>query len=124
MIERAVCTTAFYEAVAACDPAVRVRAALEREPLRGRELIGLAVGKAAIAMARGAGPVGRGIVVTAVDDGRGLPAGWTLMLSTHPHVSERSVDAGEAAIWFVDGAREEDDVLALVSGGASAMILP
>ena len=122
MIDRATCTTAFYEAVAACDPAVRVREALEREPLRGSEVIGLAVGKAAIAMARGAGPIGRGVVVTAVDDGRGLPAGWTLMLSTHPQMSERSVDAGQAAMWFVDGAREDDAVLALVSGGASAMI--
>ena len=75
MIERALCEAAFHEAVVACDPAVRVREALSREPVTGREVIGVAIGKAALAMARGAGPVARGLAVTVADDGRGLPEG-------------------------------------------------
>jgi hydroxypyruvate reductase len=122
MIDRAICEAAFREAVLACDPAVRVRAALDREPLHGGEVIGLAIGKAALAMARGAGPVARGLVVTIVDDGRGLPPGWTLVLSSHPVVSEKSVEAGQQALRLVESATAEDVVLALVSGGASALV--
>jgi glycerate 2-kinase len=122
MIDRAICTTAFYEAVAACDPALRVREALAREPLRGREVIGLAVGKAALAMARGAGAVARGLVVTTVDDKQPLPPGWVLQLSSHPVVDETSLEAGSKAIMVVESAQPDDVVLALISGGASALI--
>lgn len=122
MIARATCTTAFYEAIAACDPARRVRDALEREPVRGREVIGLAIGKAALAMARGAGPVARGLVVTTADDGLGVPPGWAIQLSSHPHVDERSLDAAMQAIVLVESAGPDDVVLALISGGASALV--
>lgn len=122
MIDRATCTTAFYEAVAACDPARRVRETLDREPVRGREVIGLAVGKAALAMARGAGAVARGLVVTTVDDKLGLPPGWVLQLASHPLVDMTSIDAGIEAILVVESARPDDVVLALISGGASALV--
>lgn len=122
MIERAICEAVFREAVIACDPAARVRVALERDPLAGRDVIGLAIGKAALAMARGAGPVTRGLVVTTVDDQRGLPGGWRLVLSTHPVVSEHGVAAGADAITMVETARIDDVVLALISGGASSLV--
>lgn len=122
MIDRALCTTAFYEAVAACDPARRVREVLDREPLHGHDIVGLAVGKAALAMARGAGPVARGLVITTADDQRDLPAGWALQLSSHPAVDQLSIDAGIEAILVVESAQPDDVVLALISGGASALI--
>ncbi len=147
MIDRAVCTTAFYEAVAACDPAARVREALERHPVRGANVIGLAIGKAAIAMARGAGAVARGLVVVphadaaryrdvGRSDGRPrqwvpadlgpgappLPGGWTRMEAGHPVPDETSLAAGAAAIVVVETAGPDDVVLALVSGGASALV--
>jgi glycerate 2-kinase len=122
MIERAICTSAFYAAVTACNPARRVREALAREPLRGREIIGLAVGKAALAMARGAGPVSRGLVIATSDDRQALPPGWALQISSHPVVDARSIDAGIEAIVVVESAAADDVVLALISGGASSLI--
>jgi hydroxypyruvate reductase len=121
MIERALCEAVFREAVLACDPAARVREALEREPLRGRAR-GLAIGKAAIAMARGAGPVDRGVVITNVEHSGSLPDGWRLVVSSHPHVTPASVNAAHEAAQVLAGATPDTVVLALISGGASAMI--
>lgn len=144
MIERAICEAVFREAVVACDPAARVHEALARNPLRGRQVIGLAIGKAAIAMARGAGPAARGLVVaprgrvtvTSWSDATGrpdvvpvtrsadeaLPAGWSLLHAAHPMPDETSFAAGAAAIQLVESAGADDVVLALVSGGASALV--
>jgi hydroxypyruvate reductase len=126
MIDRATCTTAFYEAVAVCDPAARVREALAQQPLRGRDVIGLAIGKAAIAMARGAGPVARGLVVAprrpgsqVVDE---LSAGWTICYAAHPMPDDSSFAAGAQVLELVAGATVDDVVLALVSGGASSLV--
>ncbi len=157
MIERALCEAAFHEAIIACDPALRVSEALAREPSAGRrgdtvpgaataasrgELIGLAIGKAAVAMARGAGPVARGLVVaprgrvaTSAPDApppgdeiadvpldHGLPAGWSIVHAAHPLPDDTSFAAGAEAIRIVDSAGPDDIVLALVSGGASALV--
>jgi hydroxypyruvate reductase len=122
VLTREACEQAFHEAVRACDPERRVREALEREPVVGTQILGLAVGKAALAMSRGAGPVARGLVVSPFDDNRGIPDGWQLLLAGHPVPDERSVAAALAAIALVESARAEDHVLALISGGASALI--
>ncbi|MDB4956309.1 MAG: hypothetical protein JWO36_3878 [Myxococcales bacterium] len=124
MIARAICEEAFREAVIACDPAVRVRDALGKlaDRLAGRERIGIAIGKAAFAMARGAGPVARGVAVSNADDGRELPEGWTKLVASHPVPDERSLEAGDAVIDLVASARPEDEILALISGGASALV--
>ena len=122
MIERALCEAAFREAVIACDPAAKVRAALERHPPAGRHVIGLAIGKAALAMARGAGPVARGLAITAADDGAALPAGWRRLLSSHPAVTELSLAAAREALELVESADPDDIVVALISGGASALV--
>lgn len=120
MIDRALCEAAFRDAVVACDPAPLVQAALARiggAPAR----CGFAIGKAALAMARGAGPIERGVIVTNADDGRGVPAGWQVRLAAHPVPDERSLEAGDAVIDLVAGAARGERVLALVSGGASAL---
>ena len=144
MIDRAICEAVFREAVIACDPAARVHDALAREPVRGREVIGLAIGKAAIAMARGAGPVTRGLVVApqgrvtvsrssvgatshesvpvATSNGDALPAGWSLLYAAHPMPDETSFAAGAEVIQLVESAAAGDVLLALVSGGASALV--
>jgi hydroxypyruvate reductase len=116
VIPRARCEQAFRAAVAACDPAERVRDALPH-PFE----VGIALGKASMAMARGAGPVARGIVVTGVDDGRGVPRGWRVMLGAHPVPDERSLAAGAAVVELITSTSTTERVLALVSGGASAM---
>lgn len=121
MIARAVCEEVFRAAVAACDPEVRVREAVERIPPQ-RAMLGVAVGKAALAMARGAGPVVHGIAVAPELDGKPLPLGWTARNAGHPFVDERSLAAGEAVRDLVYSAGFDDLVLVLISGGASALI--
>jgi glycerate 2-kinase len=101
---------AFQAAVRACDPQARVAA-------RGvRAEVGIAIGKAALAMARGA-TVERGIIVSPV---AGHVPGWTTIVSAHPFPDERSVAAAHAVRALVESA--EDSVLALISGGASSLI--
>lgn len=124
-LDRDLAETVLRDVVAACDPAVRVREALGEPAVEarttGRRRLGLAVGKAALAMARGAGEVTEGVAVVPVGGGGELPAGWRLMEATHPVPDERSVAAGEALCALVGGAESSDVVLALLSGGASAL---
>ena len=105
-LERSVAEAAFTDAITACDPAARVAGALAEPELAGwlgDRRHGLAIGKAALAMARGAGPVERGLVVSPV--GGEVPAGWRLVIAAHPEPDERSVRAGQAAVALVEGAR-------------------
>ena len=125
MIARDVALAAFERARQHCDPTRCVRLAAI-ELLGGTEvprgMFGLAIGKAALAMARGAGAVIRGVIATPYDDGRGVPAGWTIHVSAHPTPDERSLAAADAVIDLVASARGGDRVLALISGGASALV--
>ena len=99
---------------------------LEGDPMRATpgtgRVLAIAIGKAALAMARGAGEVVRGIAVTIADDNRVLPRGWRVMIAGHPHADARSVEAGQAVQELVASATDRDLVLALVSGGASALV--
>jgi len=121
-IDRAFCEESMRAAIAACDPERRVHDRLKRVPLRGRSIYGLAIGKAAQAMARGAGPVTRGVCVTHALDHEPLPKGWYAIESSHPVPDERSLAAGDAVCDLVATAGPEDRVLALISGGASALV--
>ncbi len=148
MIDRATCEAVFAEAVAACDPAARVREALAEPELAawldGRRRFGLAIGKAALAMARGAGGVESGLAIVpgpgnesrALHLGPGpgpagdtgpvldpsLPDGWQRLDGPHPEIDQRS-RAGLELAWLIVGAAERDDVvIALISGGASALV--
>jgi glycerate 2-kinase len=141
VIDRALADEVLREVIAACDPARRVREALA-EPaiaarLVGRRCFAIAVGKAALAMARGAGEVAAGVAVVPasvrptsavpapMDLGQAgtgaLPRGWRLLEGTHPEPDERSVAAGAALVALVRGAGPGDVILALISGGASAL---
>src|SRR5215475_1547353 len=113
------------DVIAACDPAHRVREVLG-EPaiaarLAGRRRLALAVGKAALAMARGAGEVADGIAVVPAGGAGALPRGWRVIEAAHPVPDERSVAAGAALRALIAGAGDGDGVLALISGGASAL---
>lgn len=121
MIPRARCEAAFRQAVIDRDPAANVRYSLRKLKVDGFPL-GLAMGKAALAMARGAGPVLRGVAVTNADDGGELPAGWTKLVASHPEPDDRSLAAGDAVIDLVASARLDDVILVLISGGASALV--
>jgi glycerate 2-kinase len=123
-LDRVACIEAFELAVQRCDPEWLVARGKDQitGPLAGRTTYGLALGKAALKMARGAGPVARGVVVTNADDGRGVPDGWSVIISSHPQPDERSVFAGEAVIDLVAGCTRDDLCLALISGGASSLV--
>ena len=124
-VRRDVAEAVLRDVIAACDPARRVREALGEpaiaERLAGRRRLALAVGKAALAMARGAGEVADGIAVVPAGGGGPLPHGWRLLEAVHPVPDPRSVAAGAALRALVAGAGDGDAVLALISGGASAL---
>lgn len=125
MIRRAVAEAVLADVIAACDPSARVREAL-RAPdvadwLAGRRRFAIAIGKAALAMARGAGEVVAGVAVVPRGGGGALPAGWRVLEGTHPEASEASVAAGRAVQALVAAVPAADVVLALMSGGASAL---
>jgi hydroxypyruvate reductase len=96
-------------------------------------LVGM--GKAALGLAgvaearlRDAGrPVDRGTVVVpegyrdTLPDGLPAPQVADVLVGGHPEPTLRSVRAGEALLEEVDGAGEDDLVIALVSGGGTAL---
>jgi len=134
---------AFRAGLAALDPVQLVARALPDAPeVPGRVAL-LAVGKAALAMARGAHQrwpdrIHFSLVVTtaaqlppplplsgvAPPEGRvgGAAPFWAAGPAGHPVPDERSVGAAEAALEMAHGLREGDLLLALISGGASALL--
>jgi len=117
----------FGAAVAAMDPAARVRAALAGATGLDGPLAVAAVGKAAAAMARGAadalGDAARrapGLVV--VPPGpwpADLP--WPVQIASHPVPDATSEAAGRALLALAASVPADGALLALVSGGASAL---
>ncbi|GAB6148009.1 glycerate kinase type-2 family protein [Stetteria hydrogenophila] len=106
----------------------RVRAFIEASGIpgeaRGRVIL-LALGKSAPSMARGAlkalGRVDGGVVATQRGvDASGLD-GLEVVYGDHPLPGESSVRAGEALLEWARGAGSGDLILALVSGGGSAI---
>jgi glycerate-2-kinase len=93
---------------------------------RFKRCLVIAVGKAAVPMAREAsallGPkLSGGLVVT--KEGYGEPVdGLEVIESSHPVPDMRSLDAGERILTIARSCTEDDLVLFLLSGGASALI--
>ncbi|PLS22565.1 glycerate kinase type-2 family protein [Neptunicoccus cionae] len=118
----------FDAAVAAADPAGAVRRALASDPLPECEgqLVVLAVGKAACAMMEEALkhlPVpSKAIAVTNRENLRELD-GVRVICGEHPVPGNGSAIAGEALLSAVEGLGAGDQVLALVSGGGSALAI-
>ena len=121
-------------ALEAVDPRRLVRSALAPAEggvivagrfLAARRVLTLAVGKAATGMVLGAadalGPlVRRGLVVT--DRAADLPDWAELVLGGHPIPDQGSVRGAELAIRLAEGVRPDEMMLALVSGGGSALL--
>lgn len=121
----------FAAAVAACDPARATARALAGDDVRrllGKRVVHVAaVGKAARAMAAGAaralgGRVVGGVVV--VPEGAPavpLPAALEVREAAHPVPDARSEAAGRALLQLAGRVPPDAALLALVSGGASAL---
>ncbi|HEU0037330.1 MAG TPA: DUF4147 domain-containing protein [Kofleriaceae bacterium] len=116
-LDRATAEAVFREVVVRCDPAALVAA---QRAMIAERAIGIAVGKAALAMARGFGPVLRGIAVVPRGGAGEAPAGWQVVEAAHPVPDVTSVAAGRAIAALVDAA--DAPVACLISGGASALI--
>jgi len=127
---RADAEAAFRAALAAADPGPRVTEWLrdngEAARPRGRLAV-IAIGKAACAMAAGAlaarNPDPGDVLVITKDGHAGqCPSGVGLVVETgHPTPDQRSLAAGEEALQRVRGLGPDDELLLLVSGGASAL---
>ena len=112
----------YAEALAAADP-MKVLPPHLPPPPKGRTVVA-GVGKAAAAMARAVeahwhGPLS-GVVV--VPEGAALPTRHIAVHeSSHPVPDERSVAGAQRLLQAVQGLTADDLVLALVSGGGSAL---
>jgi glycerate 2-kinase len=111
----------FKVGVAAADPAAAVTRALEGLP---KPDLVIAVGKAALAMARAAqgvfGP-SETLVVTN-DENAGDLAGASVWLAGHPVPDERGAVAAKAILARLSRMAKGQVVLALISGGGSALL--
>jgi len=125
----------FSASLAAADPQRAVRRALElegddilagEERFEVRRVFVLAAGKAAGAMAKVAEEllgekVSGGLVVTKDDHDPG-PEGFETVFASHPEPDERGVEAARKAQEMAESLEEGDLLLALISGGASALL--
>ena len=125
----------FSAGLAAADPQRAVRRELELEGdaiLAGekrfepRRVYVLAAGKAAGEMAKAAEEllgekVSGGLVVTKDRHDPG-PEGFETVFASHPEPDERSVEAARRVQELAESLGEEDLLLALISGGASALL--
>ncbi|MEO7966824.1 MAG: DUF4147 domain-containing protein, partial [Gemmatimonadaceae bacterium] len=114
--------------VAAADPYAATRAALKPQQLGARTWI-IAVGKGAQPMARGAvdalaqwhrSPIG-GVIVAPNDDGLGAVPMPTIV-GDHPVPGASSLKAADAVGDVTRLVRRGDDVVVLLSGGASSLM--
>lgn len=119
----------------ASDPSCTVIRALKALPPCPGQTLLLAVGKAAVTMAGAALsipelPVQRALAVTKYGHAAGslidaLPEHRRRLLTIreagHPQADENSYAAAEEAIAMVQGLRQEDRILLLLSGGGSAL---
>lgn len=120
----------FAAAVRAADPALALAAALRREPpaapaANGRWIV-VAVGKAAVPMAEAALPCLGGAAVTALvvtnyENARPV-AGAEMMAAGHPVPDANGARAGAAVAALLEAAGPADRVVALISGGGSALL--
>lgn len=121
----------FARAVQAADPALALRRALETAPFPlapGRQIV-IAVGKAAVPMVaealRHLSPEAEVILVTNYENAASLPDGFgrvQVFASGHPVPDENGLRAGQAVMAALHGAGADDRVIALISGGGSALL--
>ena len=109
----------FDAAVDAVEPAQAVQRALAEAPLEGTPYV-IAVGKAASAMAGAAREAGatEGLIITNMGNARPR-AGFRVLVGDHPVPGTGSLAGGEAVERALN---EHEDLLFLVSGGASSMV--
>lgn len=119
--------TWFHEGLAAVDPTHVTRQALTDLELGEGKIIVLAIGKAAIAMARAANEVlgdriDAGLIVAKQGQITEDLDRFTEIEAGHPVPNLQSLRAGELALEMVQNLSARDTVIALISGGGSALL--
>ena len=118
----------FDRAVEAADPALALRKQLASEPFpapeQGQTYL-IAIGKAAPAMLAEAmrhvaGPT-MAFAVTHYENEMDVP-GATVMRSAHPVPDENGLKAGQTILSMLNSATADDQIIALISGGGSALV--
>ena len=115
--------TICFNAIKACLPDENVKKALKDLEIHQKVYL-LAVGKAAFRMAKAASEVldiERGIVISKYGHIEGKIDRVDCYEAGHPLVDENSIKATDAAIKMCTGLKEDDIVIFLLSGGASAL---
>lgn len=114
----------FDVAVRAADPALALRHGLDQAPFpKGRPIV-IALGKAAVPMLREALthlPDARSILITNAENKTEM-AGVQVFIAGHPIPDQIGELAGKAVMSALDEATDQDCVIALISGGGSAML--
>ncbi len=126
---RSIAKHMFMAAVERADPALAMRTALANAPIvnhgPGRTFV-IAVGKAAVPMMRETlrilPQVDQALVVTNPENLSDIP-GATVIAGAHPVPDAASAAAGKAVIALLKKAEADDRVIALVSGGGSALMI-
>ena len=114
-------------ALAAVEPEQATRRALTRSDLEGARRVHIVgAGKAGVAMARAAGEIAGaklagGVMSVPVAPAEPIP-GVRCIVGGHPLPTEGSLAAGRAVADLLAGVGEDDLVLALISGGGSALL--
>ena len=117
--------TIIKESIQAVLPDVAVKRALEGRAFAGDVYV-VAIGKAAWRMAAAASEALRdkvksGVVITKYEHSGGPIAHMDIFEAGHPVPDENGVQAAKKAIALVQGLKETDTVVFLVSGGGSAL---
>lgn len=121
MDTRQLLTSVFLDAVAASDAEAAVRRSLAADPPGVEEVVVIASGKAAAAMARGlatAVDITDGVAVTTVEDSAPVP----VVVAGHPEPNGGSVAGARRALELAVAAGENTTVVCLISGGSSALL--
>ena len=120
----------FQAAIDRADPAQALQQQLQSSPLAdlpegGRNFI-LAIGKAAVPMMRAALDMipnpAQALAIANPENTTEIP-GATVLSGSHPVPDEASEAAGKAAIQMVKGMSQNDRLVALISGGGSALMV-
>lgn len=127
METRQVMERAFGAGIAAAAPDLALRAALVKRPVstKGGKRVILAVGKAAVPMARVAcevlRPFDHFVLVTNPENATPVD-GAELFASSHPVPDEIGLKASERVIELLEPLGADDQVIVLLSGGASSLL--
>lgn len=119
----------YQAALRAVDPVPLLRELLRQSPTPSADVAVIAVGKAAVSMARGVQQglaelnrkLVKGLVIDPGPTGE-WPTGWLEVMGDHPVPGAQSALAAEALRRWISGLPEDLTVEVLISGGASALI--